>query len=157
MSQHNEVVERQRQLIAAEKWAKGIKAIHAHSLTSLWYDDRGNDGSVCDTEYNSGLIEREIRKTGETVYFGEPLTGDALINQYTRAGRQHYNMSDLDLNDTLEEQLRHMLVDKNNECNGLKAQIKMLKESVAQEQEAKYRAYERIADLTNTINKGKND
>ena len=53
-------------------------------------------------------------------------------------------MSDLDLNDTLEEQLRHMLVDKNNECNGLKAQIKMLEESVAQEQEAKYRAYVKI-------------
>ena len=61
------------------------------------------------------------------------------------------------LNDTLEEQLRHMLVDKNNECNGLKAQIKMLKESVAQEQEAKYRAYVKIADLTQKINKGKND
>jgi hypothetical protein len=50
-----------------------------------------------------------------------------------------------------------MLVDKNNECNGLKAQIKMLEESVAQEQEAKYRAYVKIADLTQTINKGKND
>ena len=66
-------------------------------------------------------------------------------------------MSDLDLNDTLEEQLRHMLVDKNNECNGLKAHIKMLEEAVAQEQEAKYRAYVKIADLTQKINKGKND
>jgi hypothetical protein len=87
MSEHNEIVERQRQLLLAEEWSKGIKAIHAHSLTSLWYDDRGNDGSVCDTEYNSGLIEREIRKTGETVYFGEPLSGDDLIDQYSRAGR----------------------------------------------------------------------
>ena len=42
------------------------------------------------------------------------------------------------LNDTLEEQLRHMLVDKNNECNSLKVHIKMLEEAVAQEQEAKY-------------------
>ena len=42
---------------------------------------------MCDIEYNSGLIEREIRKTGETVYFGEPLSGDALIDQYSRAGR----------------------------------------------------------------------
>jgi hypothetical protein len=63
-------------------------------------------------------------------------------------------MSDLDLNDTLEEQLRHMLVDKNNECNSLKAHIKMLEEAVAQEQEAKYRAYVKIADLTQKINKG---
>ena len=87
MSQHNEVVERQRQLIAAEKWAKGIKAIHAHSLTSLWYDDRGNDGSVCDTEYNDGLIERQVRETGESIYFGEKLKGDALIDAYGRHGR----------------------------------------------------------------------
>lgn len=61
------------------------------------------------------------------------------------------------LNDTLEEQLRHMLVDKNNECNSLKAHIKMLEEAVAQEQEAKYRAYVKIADLTQKINQGKND
>ena len=60
-------------------------------------------------------------------------------------------MLELDLNDTLEEQLRHMLVDKNNECNGLKAQIKILENSVAEEAQAKYKAYERIADLTNTI------
>ena len=44
-----------------------------------------------------------------------------------------------------------MLVDKNNECNGLKAQIKILENSVAEEAQAKYKAYERIADLTNTI------
>ena len=61
------------------------------------------------------------------------------------------------LNDTLEEQLRHMLVDKNNECNSLKVHIKMLEEAVAQEQEAKYRAYVKIADLTQKINKEKND
>ena len=74
MSEHNEIVERQRQLLAAEKWAKGVKTLHAHSLTSLWYDDRGNDGSVCDTEYNDGSIQREIRETGEIVWFGEKLT-----------------------------------------------------------------------------------
>ena len=50
-----------------------------------------------------------------------------------------------------------MLVDKNNECNSLKAHIKMLEEAVAQEQEAKYRAYVKIADLTQKINQGKND
>ena len=87
MSEHNEIVERQRQLLAAEKWAKGVKTLHAHSLTSLWYDDRGNDGSVCDTEYNDGSIQREIRETGEIVWFGEKLTGDALIDAYGRHGR----------------------------------------------------------------------
>ena len=87
MSEHNEIVERQRQLLAAEKWARGVKTLHAHSLTSLWYDDRGNDGSVCDTEYNDGSIQREIRETGEIVWFGEKLTGDALIDAYGRHGR----------------------------------------------------------------------
>jgi flavin-dependent dehydrogenase len=87
MSEHNEIVERQRQLLAAEKWARGVKTLHAHSLTSLWYDDRGNDGSVLDTEYNDGRIQREIRETGETIWFGEELTGDALIDAYGRHGR----------------------------------------------------------------------
>ena len=51
------------------------------------------------------------------------------------------------LNDTLEEQLRHMLVDKNNECNALKQEIILLRENVAEEQEGKYRAYCKFADL----------
>ena len=44
-------------------------------------------------------------------------------------------------NNTLEEELRTMLVDKNNECNALKAEVDALKKSVAEEQEGKYRAY----------------
>jgi hypothetical protein len=87
MSEHNEIVERQRLLLEAEAWAKVVSTIHAHSLSSMWYDDRKNDGSVLDTEYNSGLIKREIRETGETVYFGKKLKGQALLDQYTRVGR----------------------------------------------------------------------
>ena len=51
------------------------------------------------------------------------------------------------LNDTLEEELRRMLVDKNNECHALKQEVKQLKEMVAEEQEGKYRAYVKFADL----------
>ena len=51
------------------------------------------------------------------------------------------------LNDTLEEQLRKMLVDKNNECQALKEEVKQLKMMVAEEQEGKYRAYVKFADL----------
>ena len=87
MSEHDGVVERQRQLLAAEKWARGVKTLHAHSLTSLWYDDRGNDGSVLDTEYNDGRIQREILETGETIWFGEELTGDDLLDAHGRHGR----------------------------------------------------------------------
>ena len=87
MSEHDKVVDRQRRLLSAEKWARGVKTLHAHSLTSLWYDDRGNDGSVLDTEYNDGRIQREIRETGETVWFGEELTGDDLLDAHGRYGR----------------------------------------------------------------------
>jgi len=51
------------------------------------------------------------------------------------------------LNDTLEEQLRCMLVDKNNECANLRAKIKLLEENIAIEQEQKYRALVELADL----------
>lgn len=51
------------------------------------------------------------------------------------------------LNNTLEEELRTMLVDKNNECNALRGTIDMLKQNIRDEQEAKYRAYIKIADL----------
>lgn len=55
-------------------------------------------------------------------------------------------------NDTLEEELRVMLVEKNNECNALREEIKMLKNSVAEEQDAKYRAYVKISDLQRQLN-----
>lgn len=84
MTQYNETVERQRLLLEAEKWSNGVKSVHAHSFTSMWYDTRGNDGSVCDIEYNNGVVKREIRSTGETVYFGEALTGQALLDSYIR-------------------------------------------------------------------------
>ena len=82
MTQYDDTVDRQRRLILAEKWAKGVKTLHAHSLTSLWYDGRGDDGSVMDTEYNDGLVMREIRKTGEIVYFGKSLEGDELLQHF---------------------------------------------------------------------------
>ena len=81
MTQYNETVERQRLLLEAEEWAGGVKSLHAHSM---WYDTRGNDGSVMDIEYNNGVVKREIRSTGETVYFGEALTGQALLDSYIR-------------------------------------------------------------------------
>jgi hypothetical protein len=40
-----------------------------------------------------------------------------------------------------------MLVEKNNECNALRGTIDMLKQNIREEQEAKYRAYIKIADL----------
>ena len=99
MTQYDSRVEEQRNKILAEEWAKTVKQIHAHSLDSIWYDDRPedtakgtrnvvdiefNDGSVMDIEYNNGVVKREIRSTGETVYFGEALTGQELLDSYIR-------------------------------------------------------------------------
>ena len=57
------------------------------------------------------------------------------------------------INDTLEEELRVMLVEKNNECNALMERIKMLEQAVAEEQEQKYRALVRCADLKKELDK----
>ena len=56
------------------------------------------------------------------------------------------------LNNTLEEELRIMLVEKNNECNSLRNHIELLEKAVADEQEQKYQALVRVSELVN-INK----
>jgi len=82
MTQYNETVDRQRRLILAHEWANGVKSLHAHSLTSCWYDTRGNDGSVLDIEFNNGVVKREVRETGEIVFFGEPLNEEELLQTF---------------------------------------------------------------------------
>ena len=91
MSQYDDVVDKQRVIIEAEKSAKGVKGIHAHSLTSMWYetnpDRTGDDLSVIDVEYNDGVIEREYIKTGNVESIGEHLTGQALYDEFGRHNR----------------------------------------------------------------------
>lgn len=88
MGQYDDKVERQRVLLQAEEWAKSVKSVHAHSLSSMWYDVRPQDTedgkSVMDIEYNSGLIERQTHD-GYTVYFGRELKGDELIQEYSKS------------------------------------------------------------------------
>ena len=55
-------------------------------------------------------------------------------------------------NNTLEEELRTMLGDKNNECNHLRNQVDILEKCVADEQEQKYRALVKAADLKAELN-----
>lgn len=87
MTEYSDKVERQRLLLEAEEWAKGVSGIHAHSLSSMWYDNRPQDTQdgkgVVDRQFNSGLIERTL-EDGSVVYFGEKLTGDELINEYQK-------------------------------------------------------------------------
>jgi len=84
MTQFNDRVEKQRLKIEAEEWAQGVRSIHAHSLTSLWYDNGREDGSVFDVQYNDGRVERQIQSTGETIILGKQLTGNELVEQYVR-------------------------------------------------------------------------
>lgn len=84
MTQFNDRVEKQRLKIEAEEWAKGVRALHAHSLTSLWYDNGREDGSVLDVQYNDGRVKRQIQSTGETIILGKQLTGNELVEQYVR-------------------------------------------------------------------------
>ena len=87
MTEFKDKVERQRILLEAEEWAKGVSGIHAHSLSSMWYDTRPQDTQdgkgVVDRHFNSGLIERTL-DDGSIVYFGTELTGDELIREYQR-------------------------------------------------------------------------
>ena len=57
------------------------------------------------------------------------------------------------LNNTIEEELRIMLVEKNNECASLRAHIELLEKAVAEEQEQKYRLLVENADLKKLIKK----
>jgi len=87
MGQYDDKVKRQRILLAAEEWALGVKSLHAHSLSSMWYDDRPEDTAdgkgVVDRQFNSGLIERTL-DNGSVVYFGEQLKGDELIQEFLK-------------------------------------------------------------------------
>ena len=55
------------------------------------------------------------------------------------------------LNNTLEEELRVMLVEKNNENQSLKNHIELLEKAVAEDQEQKYRLLVENADLKKEI------
>ena len=79
MSQYNDRVEKQRLKLEAEEWAQGVKSIHAHSLTSLFYANDRNDGSVLDIQYNDGSVKRTISSTDEVVMLGKSLSAKSLL------------------------------------------------------------------------------
>jgi len=61
------------------------------------------------------------------------------------------NLTTKDLNNTLEEELRIMLVEKHNENKSLRGTIELLEQAVAEEQEQKYRLLVENADLKKEI------
>jgi len=84
VTQYNDKVEQQRLKLEAEEWAKGVKALHAHSLNSMYYAEGRDDGSVVDVQYNDGSVRRTISATNEVVILGKSLRGEELINEYVR-------------------------------------------------------------------------
>ena len=88
MGEHREVVIRQAKLLSAEEWAKGVKSLHSFDTRKcmMAYDTHTEDGSVIDTEYNDGRIER--KQDGKLLRtFGEnQLYGDELISQWESFG-----------------------------------------------------------------------
>ena len=88
MTQYENVVERQKLLLEAEEWSKGVHEIHIHRLTNMWYEKNPEDmdmGSVIDARYNDGRI---VRTRGDKVLrvMGDIVTGDALIDKYLQLG-----------------------------------------------------------------------
>ena len=87
MTQYRQSVEEQRIRFEAEEWARGVETIHAHSLSSMWYDNRPQDTkdgkSVLDVTYNDGHIKRTL-STGEVVILGERLKGQELMDVYQK-------------------------------------------------------------------------
>ena len=88
MTQYDDRVENQRIKLKAEEWAKGVKSLHAHSISSMWYDDRPEDTSdgkrVMDLEYNNGIVERTLSNGEVYVFTKYELRGDDLIGAYTQ-------------------------------------------------------------------------
>ena len=87
MGQYAERVEKQRKLLKAEKWANTPKSLHAHSMNSMWYDDRPEDTAdgerVTDVQHNNGVIIRS--KNGKEIHrFGEAKEGEDLVRSYVR-------------------------------------------------------------------------
>lgn len=86
MSQYDGEVEKQRMRLEAEVWAKQVKCIHAHNLTSLWYEENPEDlehGPVTDVEFNSGVIERTL-SDGTKRTIGKRLNIDEIVDEYKK-------------------------------------------------------------------------
>ena len=87
MSQYNEKVAIQRQILKAEEYVNQPTCIHAHRLTSMWYDNDQTvkdvaDG-VMDIQYMDGRVERTL-KSGKKYILVEGKKGAELVQEVTR-------------------------------------------------------------------------
>lgn len=91
MTEYDDRVQFQRDLLKAEKWATIPKVVHVHQLDSMWYETEESKeylkkGSVTDVQYNNGIITR--LQEGKIVHtFGEAITNEELVRAYVRGGQ----------------------------------------------------------------------
>jgi hypothetical protein len=87
MTQYSHLIQEAREKEAAEIWGKKVALIHAFNTdnTTVWYEERPDDGRVIDTHYNDGRIERWLPERNETVWMGEIIQGKALLHRAMKA------------------------------------------------------------------------
>ena len=87
MGQYDDKVELQRQILKAEEYVNSPLSLHAHSLTSMWYDNdqtvKDVKDGVMDISYMDGRIERTL-KNGKTCILVEGKKGAALVQEISR-------------------------------------------------------------------------
>ncbi len=88
MTEYNDKVELQRQILLAEEHVDTVINIHAHSMTSMWYETeetiKDAVKGVIDTQYMDGRIERKVSSTGKRYTIVEGRTGADLVQEVTR-------------------------------------------------------------------------
>ena len=87
MTQYDEKVELQKQILKAEEYKDTPKNLHAHSLDSMWYETdetkpQTKEG-VIDIQYMDGRIERTL-KNGKKIILVEGMKGEDLVQEVTR-------------------------------------------------------------------------
>ena len=87
MTQYDEKVELQKQILKAEEYKDTPKNLHAHSLDSMWYETdetkpQTKEG-VVDVQYMDGRIERTL-KNGKKITLVEGMKGEDLVQEVTR-------------------------------------------------------------------------
>ena len=87
MTQYDEKVELQKQILKAEEYKDTPKNLHAHSLDSMWYETEETKPQtkegVVDVQYMDGRIERTL-KNGKRYTIVEGRTGEDVVQEVVR-------------------------------------------------------------------------
>ena len=90
MTQYKNEVNKQRQILLAEKWGQEIDYHHYHNLPSMWYDTRPEDTEngkyVSDFIFHNGVIKRTL-ENGSIVWLGKKLNAEELLRSYSQCNK----------------------------------------------------------------------